>query len=405
MIFYSSLINLMNEKIRILSTVSLYHALNDGTVAVIPILFPIFKVIFNLSYTEIGIISGGGLLFSIITQFMIGRISDGKNSQKLLSLGIFVISISLILLTKAQGFFSLLLLMFFLRFGSSFFHPIGVGWISRIFKKDKLDWAMGIQSGSADIGAFIAISTTLYISEITSWGYPLFLWSFAGGIVILSGVYLTSNVKKEFLIVKKISKRQTIKEAISESVIFLKKIKLLVPAFIISGSCWGVVVTYLPLLLRERTDLSLAVIGLVVSIWIGIGSISSIYYGKICAGLGRKNVIFLSYLTIGITSILLSYFTDIAIIILIMVLLGITVFITFPAIVSLISEITHETVEGKTFGTIFTLQLGGSTLYLFLGGFLADIFGIWIPFMLLGVTTLLFSGILILYRKKPFVLE
>jgi len=395
----------MNEKNKILSAVSLYHALNDGTVAAIPILFPIFYVIFNLSYTEIGIISGGGLLLSIIAQLMIGRVSDGKNSQTMLSLGIFIISISLLLLTKAQGFFSLLFFMFFLRLGSSFFHPIGVGWISRIFKKDKLDWAMGIQSGSADIGAFIAISTTLYISEITNWDYPLYLWSLAGGIVLLLGVYLTSNVKKEFLFVKKISKRQTIKEAISESVIFLKKIKLLVPAFIISGSCWGVVVTYLPLLLRERTDLSLTSIGLVVSIWIGIGSISSIYYGKICVGLGRKNVIYLSYLTIGITSILLSYFTDIEIIILIMVLLGITVFITFPAIVSYVSEITHETVEGKTFATIFTLQLGGSTLYLFLGGFLADVFGIWIPFMLLGVTTLLFSGILLLYRKKPFVVE
>ena len=395
----------MNEKNKILSAVSLYHALNDGTVAAIPILFPIFYVIFNLSYTEIGIISGGGLLLSIIAQLMIGRVSDGKNSQTMLSLGIFIISISLLLLTKAQGFFSLLFFMFFLRLGSSFFHPIGVGWISRIFKKDKLDWAMGIQSGSADIGAFIAISTTLYISEITNWDYPLYLWALAGGIVLLLGVYLTSNVKKEFLFVKKISKRQTIKEAISESVIFLKKIKLLVPAFIISGSCWGVVVTYLPLLLRERTDLSLTSIGLVVSIWIGIGSISSIYYGKICVRLGRKNVIYLSYLTIGITSILLSYFTDIEIIILIMVLLGITVFITFPAIVSYVSEITHETVEGKTFATIFTLQLGGSTLYLFLGGFLADVFGIWIPFMLLGVTTLLFSGILLLYRKKPFVVE
>ena len=395
----------MKEKNKILSTVSIYHALNDGTVAVIPILFPIFKAIFNLSYTEIGIITGGGLLLSIIAQLMIGRISDGKNSQTMLSLGIFIISLSLIFLTEAQGFFSLLFLMFFLRLGSSFFHPIGVGWISRIFKKDKLDWAMGIQSGSADIGAFIAISTTLYISEITSWDYPLYLWALAGGLVLLSGVFLTNNVKKEYLIVKKIPQRQTIKESISESVIFLKKIKLLVPAFIISGSCWGIVVTYLPLLLDVRTDLSLAAIGLVVSIWIGIGSISSFYYGKICAGLGRKNVVYLSYLTIGITSVLLSYFTDIEIIILIMVLLGITVFITFPAIVSFVSEITHETVEGKTFGTIFTLQLGGSTLFLFLGGFLADIFGIWIPFMLLGMTTLIFSGVLLLYRKKPFVLD
>ena len=102
---------------------------------------------------------------------------------------------------------------------------------------------------------------------------------------------------------------------------------------------------------------------------------------------------------------MLSYFTNIAIIILIMILLGITVFITFPALVSFVSEITHESVEGKTFGTIFTLQLSGSTFYLFFGGFLSDIFGIWIPFMLLGVTTLLFSGVLLLFRKNPFVLE
>ena len=405
MIFYSNLINLMNEKTRILSTVSMYHALNDGTVAVIPILFPIFKTIFNLSYTEIGIITGGGLLLSIIAQLMIGRISDGKNSQTLLSLGILIISISLLLLTKTKGFFSLLLLMFFLRLGASFFHPIGTGWISRIFKKDKLDWAMGIQSGFADIGAFIAISTTLFISEINSWDYPLYFWSFAGGLIIISGIYLTINIKDNFLIVKKTQKKQTIKEAINESAIFLKKIKLLIPAFIISGSCWGVVVTYLPLLLNQRTELSLATIGLVVSIWIGIGSISSFYYGKICNSLGRKNVIYLSYLTIGITSVMLAYFTDITIIILIMISLGTTAFITFPALASFISEITHETVEGKTFGTIFTLQLGGSTLYLFFGGVLSDIFGIWIPFMLLGVTTLLFSGVLFVYRKKPFVLE
>lgn len=395
----------MNEKIRILSTVSSYHALNDGSVAIIAILFPIFKTIFNLSYTQIGIITGGGLLINIIAQLIIGRISDGKNSRTMLSLGILLISISIFLLTKAQGFYSLILLMFFIRFSSSFFHPIGVGWVSRIFKKHKLDWAMGIQSGFADIGAFIAISTTLYISEITSWDYPLYIWSIGGTIVLLTGIALTRNIKEEYLIVKKISKRQTVREAINESALFLKKIKLLVPAFILSGSCWGVVVTYLPLLLTERTGLSLASIGLVVSIWIGIGSISSLYYGKICKSFGRKNVIYLSYLTIGITSVLLSYFTNIAIIILIMILLGIAVFITFPALASFVSEITHESIEGKTFGTIFTLQLGGSTLYLFLGGFLSDIFGIWIPFMLLGVTTLLFSGILLLYRKKPFILE
>jgi len=105
----------MEEKIKILSTVSLYHALNDGSVAIIPILFPIFKTIFNLSYTQIGIITGGGLLINIIAQLMIGRISDGKNSRTMLSLGILIISISILLLTKTQGFFSLLIFMFFFK--------------------------------------------------------------------------------------------------------------------------------------------------------------------------------------------------------------------------------------------------------------------------------------------------
>lgn len=395
----------MEEKLKILSTVSLYHALNDGAVAAIPILFPIFKIIFNLNYTQIGIITGGSLLINIIFQLMIGRVSDGKNSRTMLSLGILLISISMLLFTQTKGFYSLILLMFLLRIAASFFHPIGVGWISRIFKKHKLDWAMGIQSGLADIGAFIAISTTLYISEKISWKYPLYIWSIIGAIILLIGIVLTSNIKDEYLIVEKISKRQTIRESFNESIMFLKKIKLLIPAFIISGSSWGIIITYLPLFLTEKTDLSLPSIGLIVSIWIGIGSISSLFYGKISNKFGRNNVVFLSYLTIGITSILITYLSNIALITLIIILLGITVFITFPAITTFVSEITHESVEGKTFGTIFTLQLGGSTLFLFFGGFLSDAFGIWIPFMLLGFSSLIFSIILLCFRKKPFIIE
>ena len=161
----------------------------------------------------------------------------------------------------------------------------------------------------------------------------------------------------------------------------------------------------LTLFLTVKTNLSLTIIGLIVSIWIGVGSISSILYGRICNKFGRNNVLFLSYLTIGITSILITYFINISIIILIVVLMGITVFITFPALVTYVSEITHESSEGETFGTIFTLQLTGSTFFIFLGGFLSDIFGIWIPFILLGVSSFVFSLILLTFRKKSIIIE
>ena len=129
----------MNDKHKILSATAIYHAFNDGAVAAIPLLFPIFKDIFGLSYTQVGVITGGGLLITLVAQLMIGRISDHKDFRTLLSTGIFLLCISLLLLTQTQGFLSLLLFIFVLRFASSFYHPIGIGWISRTFKKDRLD--------------------------------------------------------------------------------------------------------------------------------------------------------------------------------------------------------------------------------------------------------------------------
>jgi FSR family fosmidomycin resistance protein-like MFS transporter len=393
----------MNYKNRILSTVSLYHGLNDGAISVIPILFPIFKTIFDLNYTQVGIITSGALFINIISQIFIGRISDGKNSRTILTLGILLISISMFLLTQAIEFLTLTFFIFILRFSASFFHPIGTGWISRIFKKYRLDWAMGIQSGSADIGAFIAISTTLYLTEIFGFEFPLLIWSLVGSITVLSGIILTRNIDDKYLIVKFKKEKQNIKEAFKEAFHLLKNIKILIPALMISGASWGVTITYLPLLLDERTSLSLGVIGLIVALWIGVGAIFSFFYGKINDIIGRKNVLLLSYLITGLSGILLALYTNVYLYIIIMILLGISIFLTFPTLASFVSENTHESAEGRTFGTVFTLQLGGGTMLLFIGGVLSDIFGIWIPFAMLGILSLILSVFLLINYKKDFI--
>lgn len=381
----------------------MYHALNDGSVAVIAILFPVFKTIFSLNYTQVGIITGGGLILTLVSQLIIGQFADGKNSAELLSIGLLLVSISMLILTQSGNFFTLILFILMLRFASSFFHPIGVGWISRTFKKDRLDWAMGIQSGCADIGAFIAISTTLYITEIAGWDLTLYLWAILGILGLLIGVSLTYNINIEYLTVKERFKKQITKNSLSKSIQLLKKIKLLAPALMISGAAWGVTITFLPLLLDERTTLSLPIIGILVAVWIGIGSIASFSYGKIASIVDRKKIIYFGYLNIGLMGLLLTYFTNIFILLFIMVFLGISTFLTYPALFSFISEATHESVEGKTFGLIFTLQLGGGTTLLFLGGILSDIFGIWAPFALLGSLSLFYTLILMINYEKPFV--
>ncbi len=392
----------MKQQGKILSTVSLIHAVNDGSTAVISILFPIFKELFHLSYTQIGIITGGGLFITLIAQLALGRLADGKNVNSFLLTGVVLTSLSLVLLSFSTGFLTLICFIFFMRFATSFFHPIGIGWISRTYKKGRLDWAMGIQSGSADLGAFLAILTTLSITQLTHWTVPLYGWACIGILGLLVSVALTYQLNKELVYVPKETKKHTFKEMATDAYHRMKAIRLLIPAFMISGASWGVIITYFPLLLTERTSLSLPAIGFLVALWAGIGSITSISYGKIRSFINRKKLLVAAYITIGILSILLALFTHIIILILIMILLGIAVFLTYPALFSFVSEVTHESVEGWTFGLTFTFQTGGGTILLLLGGVLSDLYGIWIPFALLGSLSLLFSLVLLTNYRKPF---
>jgi FSR family fosmidomycin resistance protein-like MFS transporter len=392
----------MKQQGRILSTVSIIHAVNDGSVSVISILFPIFKEIFSLSYTQVGLITGGGLFITLVGQLVLGRLADGKNVNSFLLTGLLLTAVSLVFLSLSNGFITLLFLVFFMRFATSFFHPIGVGWISRTFKKDRLDWAMGIQSGIADLGAFLAILTTLSIAQLTHWTIPLYGWACICVVGLLISIVLTRQLTNESVMVPKFAQDHSAKEIFSDAFTRLKRIRILIPAFMISGGSWGVIITYLPLLLNVRTPLSLPVIGFLVALWIGIGSITSLFYGTIRTYIHRKKLIILSYGTIGILCLFLVFFTNIFVLIGIMIFLGIAVFLTYPALFSFVSEVTHESVEGWTFGLTFMFQTGGGAIILFIGGVLSDVYGIWMPFALLGSLSLLLSVVLLANYHKPF---
>jgi len=394
----------MDDKKNILSAVALSHAFNDASVVIIPLLFPIFKNLFNLSYTEVGIITGGGLLITLIAQLVVGRLSDKKSRRTFLLLGTFLLGATFLLIPLAEGFLTLAFFVFLHRFAASFFHPIGVAWISKVFKKDRLDWAMGFQSAFGDFGAFIAILTTPFIVELKNWTYPFYVWAILSIICLFIFIYLTHNLIDE--------NNQNTKEKIKKKLLGvslkddwneLKKMTLFLPGYIISGLAWSVIINYLPLLLAERTDLPLSIIGLMISAWIGIGVIVCMFYGKITNKFGRIKVIIISYIFIGLMGVFLSIFTNVLILLIVIVLLGVATFLTYPALFSFTSELTEENIEGKIFGYLFTVQLAGGTIVLFLSGVTSDFWGIWTPFTILGALSFITAFLLIIKRKNILV--
>ena len=124
---------------------------------------------------------------------------------------------------------------------------------------------------------------------------------------------------------------------------------------------------------------------------------------KITNRFGRKNVIIISYIAIGLMGISLSIFTNVLILLIVIILLGIATFLSYPALFSFISEITNENIEGKMFGYIFTVQLAGGTIILFLSGVTSDLWGIWTPFTILGVLSFISAVLLFIKRKSILV--
>src|SRR5436309_3423488 len=86
---------------RILYLVSLNHATNDGSVYLLSSLFPIVLALFNISVFQVGIIVALGYMVNILFEPVVGHYSEGRESGRLLAIGISVITVSVIFFVLA----------------------------------------------------------------------------------------------------------------------------------------------------------------------------------------------------------------------------------------------------------------------------------------------------------------
>ncbi|HOP60793.1 MAG TPA: MFS transporter, partial [Candidatus Saccharicenans sp.] len=168
-------------KKRILISASLFHALTDAATIVTPTIFPILysQAFLIRKYSQIGLLSNLGLITTLLLQFWVVRLSFKYEYKWLMLISGLGIALANFLIPLAQSFGLLLLLYVFLRAVTSFYHPVVIAWISRsrTGSGQELDDAMGIQSGSGNLGALVAFITTGYLAQHFGWKTPLYLWS------------------------------------------------------------------------------------------------------------------------------------------------------------------------------------------------------------------------------------
>ncbi len=363
-------------KNRILASASLFHALTDAATTVVPMVFPILygRGMLITSYAQIGLLSNLGLLATLLVQFLVVRLSCRVEYRTLMLSSFLGLSVSLACVTRASTFLSLLAFFLFMRVAAGFYHPLMISWVSKSQPASGLDNAMGVQSGSGNIGVLLAFLSVGYLAQRWGWKMPLIAWALFGlllgglGTLALRGVSSRTELRPSF------HPHAWLK--------VLGRIRSLIPGFIFGGMGWSVTIFYAPSLLNHQFSVPIGRTGFYLSLWIGLGTLSGYGYGFLSRLFGRRTV-FLASIGVAAASLAaIGLAPGRTMAVAGLLVFGVFLLMTYPSLHTFVGSRVAPVDQTQAFSWVSNIQLIAGALVSLLAGFLSDRFGIRAPFVL-----------------------
>jgi FSR family fosmidomycin resistance protein-like MFS transporter len=348
---------------RLLWVISYHHACNDGALLALVALLPILAEEMDLSYSEIGLL-GFGLLITVVIQLLVGRLTDRMFSRYLLEVGAGLMAVSFLMVPFVSDFNGLFLAVISMRVGASFYHPVGISWITREDSGPYLDTALGIQSGTGNLGVIIALGTSGFLGEMFGWQTPCLIWAGMNLLGVALGLMFTGRPDRPT-----VERTPTVRTTTRSTML---KIGMLTVPIATGGALYQVTSYYGPLNLTAMHDWTAGSADLIFAVWIGIGTLTSYYFGSISARYGRQRILKVGYLVSALGMASLFAFSSWYLVMPVLIFYGAVLFVTYPALFAIVTDITDRSERGTAFGILFGFQLGGGAVVVYICGVVAD---------------------------------
>lgn len=371
-------------KKQILLSASLFHALTDAASVITPMVFPILlaQSFLIANYSQIGILSNLGLLTTVAVQFLVVRVSFRSEYRTLMILSGLGLCAAMAVIPFARSFATLLAFFLALRVFASFYHPIVIAWVakSRAGSGRELDDAMGIQSGSGNLGVGLAYLTVGFLAQGWGWKTPLFVWAAFGLVLTALGSWALRGI----------SSRSPEKPALRPADWWrsVRAIRRFVPGFFFGGAGWSVAVYYAPSLLNHEHGIPMGQTGLFLALWIGLGTVTGYGYGVWSRRFGRKPVFLASLIGAAASLFLLGFASSKGLAVAGLLAFGGFLLMTYPSLHTFVGSTVPASGQTMAFSWVSNIQLISGALVSLVAGILSDVIGIRFPFIFTGVLTL-----------------
>jgi FSR family fosmidomycin resistance protein-like MFS transporter len=357
---------------------ALAHFVNDGTLYIFPMLYPILIKSYGLSQPLVGSLASLTSLFAIAAAPFVGRRSDrSQNYGYMMTLGIVLMAFgilgyafSVIYLRGFDLFLTLLPSTLLVGVGSSFYHPLAASILDSKWDASSRGRAMGINGsmGSLGVTLYPIITVALVVALTIPSIAILALVSFASAVIVLKLMSNTSSVPSSENSISILHgeeeeeekegtddrenatttkekgeveiRRKRRRDSISFKILLPTIAALTVVSFV-RGLVQGVIV-FLPTYLQIDRHVDYAYLGLAIAIMPAMGILSQPSFGYVSDRLGRRLALAISGIGLAASFLLFLSVQNVVLGEIFLALFGLFNFTSFPLVLGLATEISPE---------------------------------------------------------------
>jgi len=373
--------NTRNRKI--LVSGCLFHLFHDSIADGLAVLLPFWKIAFQLSLTQVGLLmacfEGATALFQIPAGFLGERYGE----RRLLTIGTVVTTLSFMVIAFTGNIYVLCVLLVIGGLGGGVQHPLASSMISKAYTSGNRRIALGTYNFTGDMGKFLFPVVATVVLSVTGWrtlcfGYGIF------GLFLVGGLYLLLRRNHSGGMDIQTSK---VHGKFSGWGIENKKAFLTLSAIgFIDTAVRSALITFLPFLLIGK-GMQMESTGLALSLLFIGGAL-----GKFICGIMAEKIGIIPSITIteAITGLGIIYLYDSTLsgMFFFLPVLGIALNGTSSVLYGTVADFISQTHAPRVFGLFYTAIIIGAALAPPVFGLLSDAVGVALTVVVIGITAL-----------------
>ena len=355
--------------VSMVAAVALAHLLNDLIQAVLPAIYPMLKADFQLSFAQIGFIAFIYQITASLLQPFVGFYTDKHPLPYLLPLGMTITLLGIGVLAIASQFYMLLCAAVMIGIGSSTFHP-EASRVARMASGGRFGTAQSAFQVGGNSGS--AIGPLLVALIIVPNGQSAVAWFM--GFALLA-IFILGQVSRWLISQAKQAKNNNIPvaEGLKGAVLY-RALLVIAILMLVKFTYIASMSNYYTFYLIQRFQLTLAESQIYLFTFLAAVALGTFLGGPIGDRIGRKAVIWVSFLGIIPFALALPY-VDLTATVILSVIIGLVISSAFSAMVVYAQEAVPGRV-GLISGLMFGVMFGIGGIAAAALGMLADIYSI-----------------------------